>query len=65
MKKGTRLLFSLGITLASALLMFYMFIPAINIHSVGFWMYVIILLTIFGVINFGTGLFSIKRKTYN
>ena len=65
MKKGKRLLLSLGITLVSALLMFYLFIPAINLHSIGFWMYIITLLTIFGVINFGTGIFSLKKKEFD
>ena len=65
MKKGIRLLFSLGITFVSGMVMFYLFLPALNIHSSSFWMFVIILLTIFGVINFGTGLFSIKKKEFN
>ena len=65
MKKGRRLLLSLGITLVSGLMMFYLFIPAINIHSIGFWMYIITLLTIFGIINFGTGIFSLKKKEFD
>lgn len=65
MKKGRRLLLSLGITLVSGLIMFYLFIPAINLHSVGFWMFVITLLTIFGIINFGTGIFSLKKKEFD
>ena len=65
MKKGMRLLLSLGITLISGLLMFYLFLPSINIHSSGFWMFVIVLLSIFGIINFGTGLFSIRKKEFN
>ena len=65
MKKGIRLLLSLGVTLLSGLIMFYIFIPALNIHSVGFWMFAIVLLIIFGVMNFGTGLFSIKKREFD
>ena len=45
--------------------MFYLFLPALNIHSIGFWMYVIVLLLIFGTINFGTGIFSLKKKEFD
>ena len=65
MKKSTRLLVSLGVTLLSGFIMFYIFLPPINIHSVSFWIYFIVLLTIFGVINFGTGIFSIKKKEFD
>lgn len=65
MKKGIRLLLSLGVTLLSGLIMFYIFLPALNIHSSSFWMFVIVLLTIFGIINFGTGLFSIRKKEFD
>jgi hypothetical protein len=65
MKKGIRLLFSIGITLLCGFVMFYLFLPALNIHSVGFWMYVIVLLLIFGILNFGTGLFSLKKKEFD
>ena len=65
MKKGIRLLVSLGVTLLSGLIMFYIFLPPINIHSVSFWFFFIVLLTIFGITNFGTGLFSIKKKEFD
>ena len=65
MKKGMRLLLSLGITLLSGLVLFYIFLPALNIHSSSFWMFVIVLLTIFGIINYGTGLFSIRKKEFD
>ena len=65
MKKGMRLLLSIGITLLSGFVMFYLFMPAINIHSYGFWMFVIVLLAIFGVINFGAGIFSIRKKQFD
>ena len=65
MKKGKRLLLSILATLVSGLILFYIFIPPINIHCVSFWMFVIALLTIFGIINFGTGIFSIKNREFN
>ena len=65
MKKGKRLFLSILITLISGLVLFYMFLPALNIHSGGFWFFVIILLGIFGVINYGTGLFSIRIKEFD
>ena len=65
MKKGKRLFISLLVTFISAFIMFYLFLPAINIHSVGFWFYLIILLSIFGIINFGTGIFSIRKREFD
>ncbi len=65
MKKKTRLLISVLVTLISGLVMFYIFLPPLNIHTVSFWFFVIVLLTIFGVINFGTGLFSIHKKEFD
>ena len=65
MKKQTRLLLSILITLLSGLVMFYVFLPPINIHVVGFWIYVIILLIIFGITNFGTGIVSIRKKEFD
>ena len=65
MKKSKRLIISILVTLLSAFVLFYVFLPPINIHSSSFWMFVIVLLLIFGVINFGTGIFSIKNKEFN
>ena len=65
MKKGKRLFISILVTLVSALVMFYVFLPPINIHSVSFWLYVIVLLIIFGVINFGTGILSIRKREFD
>lgn len=65
MKKSKRLIISILVTIVSAFVMFYIFLPPINIHSASFWIFVIVLLTIFGVINFGTGLFSIKKKEFD
>ena len=65
MKRGKRLFFSLIVTLISGIVMFYIFLPALNMHSSGFWFFIIILLGIFGVINYGTGLFSIRIKEFD
>lgn len=65
MKKGTRLLVSILVTLLIGLVMFYIFLPALNFHTVGFWLFVIVLLIIFGMINFGTGIFSIRKKEFD
>ena len=65
MKKGKRLLISLLVTFICAFIMFYLFLPALNIHSIGFWLYVIVLLLIFGTINFGTGIFGIKNREFD
>ena len=65
MKKRNRLLLSIIVTLVSGLILFYIFIPPLNIHSVNFWMFVIVLLTIFGIMNFGTGIFSLKNKEFD
>ena len=65
MKKGKRLLLSVLITLLTGFIMFYVFLPALNIHSFGFCFYIIILLTVFGTINFGTGIFSLRKKEFD
>ncbi len=65
MKNWKRLLISLLVTIVSGFVLFYLFIPPLNIHNVSFWMYIIALLTIFGIINFGTGIYSLKTKEFN
>ena len=65
MKKGKRLFISILITLISAIVMFYIFLPPLNVHCIAFWFYIIVLLIIFGVINFGTGIFSIRKKGFD
>ena len=65
MKKSKRLIISILVTILSAFILFYVFLPPINIHSSSFWMFVIVLLLIFGVINFGTGIFSLKNKEFD
>lgn len=65
MKKKNRLFISLIITFLVAFLMYYLFLPALNIHSFGFWFYIIVLLSIFGTINFSTGIFGIRIKEFS
>ena len=65
MKRGKRLFISILVTFISGFIMFYLFLPALNIHDMGFWVYFIILLLIFGTINFGTGIFSIRKREFD
>ena len=65
MKRGKRLLISIIVTFIVGFVLFYVFLPPINIHSYGFWIYFIFLLGLFGVINFGTGIFSIRKKEFD
>ena len=62
MKKGKRLFISILITLICAFIMYYVFLPAINIHSFNFWFFVIVLSLVFGVINFGSNLFVVDKR---
>ena len=45
--------------------MYYLFLPPINFHSTGFWFFTIVLLLIFGFINFGTGVTGIRNKEFS
>ena len=65
MKKGKRLVYSILITLLVGFIIYYLFLPPINIHSDSFWFFVIILITFFGFINFGTGLRGIRTREFN
>ena len=65
MKKEKRLFLSIIITLVLGFILFYIFLPPINIHSFAFWFYIIILLSIFGIINFGTGIFNIRNNGFD
>ena len=65
MKFGKRLLGSIIVTFLSGFIMYYIFLPAINIHSFEFWFFVIILTLIFGTINFGSNIFAITKKGFD
>ena len=51
MKEGKfnykKLLLTIGVGLAAAFILFYVFLPAINIHSKGFWVYLSAVLAVF------------------
>lgn len=68
MEKTKRLLISIGVTLLVGFILFYLFLPPINIHSGAFWRFVIILSLLFGIMNFGVGilglLFNKDPKAY-
>ncbi len=53
-------LFSGLITLVVGFIMFYLFLPAINIHSLGFWVYLIFLIFIYAFSFFS--IFSLIKK---
>lgn len=65
MKRGKRLFLSLFITFISGFIMYYLFLPPINIHSGSFWFFVIVLSTIFGFINFGAGITGVRTREFN
>ena len=65
MKKGKRLISSILVTLIFGFILYYIFLPPINIHSFNFWFYAIILSLLFGVINFGKGILDIHKRTFD
>ena len=65
MKKGNRLFYSILITLLVGFVIYYLFLPPINIHSEAFWFFAIILITLFGFINFGAGITGIRTKEFD
>ncbi len=42
------------LTLILGAILYYVFLPPINIHSIGFWSYVIVLLIVYGVLSMST-----------
>jgi len=59
MSKAKRLLLSIGVTLLVGFILFYIFLPPINIHSGDFWRFFIVLTLLFGILNFGTGILGL------
>ena len=52
MKKNISILIvNIIITLIVAFVLFYLCLPSINIHNFGFWVYLIIVILVFGVLN--------------
>ena len=68
MSKTKRLLLSIGVTLLVGFILFYIFLPPINIHSGDFWKFFIFLTLLFGILNYGVGvlglLFNKDPKAY-
>ena len=62
MTKTKRLIISISVTLLVGFILFYLFLPPINIHSDAFWRYVIVLSLLFGILNFGTGIIGLIMK---
>ena len=65
MGKTKRFLLSIVVTLLVGLIIFYLILPPINIHSGLFWIYFIFLSLVFGIINFGTGILSLRKKEFD
>ena len=52
------------ITLIIAFIMFYIFLPSINITNIGFWIYLIAILFVYGFLNSFKGVFSNNRRMF-
>lgn len=55
----------ISITLVSSLLLFYLMLPAINMHDISFWIYLLIVFIIFfvsGIIDFHINNFPVINK---
>ncbi len=56
-----KIIISLLITLVVGFLSFYLFLPAINIHSLGFWIFVIYLLLIYSCIYYASSIGEVLK----
>ena len=65
MKNIKSYLISSGITLLVGFIMFYLFLPSLNIHNIGFWFYLIILISLFAFLNTFRGLFDRRVKFFD
>lgn len=65
MKNKKSYIISLLITLLVGFIMFYLFLPSLNIHSIGFWFYIIILVSLFAFLNTFRGLFDRRVKFFD
>lgn len=61
MKKNQILLVRIVLTLMLATIMYYLFLPAINIHSLGFWTYLITLIIFYNL----TGIFRLLELRHS
>ena len=55
-------LINILITLVVAFILFYLWLPSINITNIGFWFYLIIILLVYGFLNSFKGIFSITKN---
>ena len=62
MEKFKNYLISILVTLLVGFIMFYLFLPSLNIHNFGFWFYIIVLLLVFGFMNSFRGIINKKFK---
>ena len=65
MKNIKSYLISLGGTLLVGFIMFYLFLPSLNVTNIGFWFYLIILIGLFAFLNTFRGLFDKKVNFFD
>ena len=63
MKNFKITLLNILITSIVAFILFYLFLPSINITNIGFWFYVIIILLLYGFLNSFKGILNITKNT--
>ena len=52
------------ITLLVGFILFYLFLPSINIHNFGFWFYLMIIIFVYGFLNSFKGIMSKNKKMF-
>lgn len=62
MKKINLIVLNIVITLIVAFILFYVFLPSLNITNIGFWVYIIVLLLLYGFLNSFKGITHITRN---
>lgn len=50
-KKQSNIVINIIITMVSALIIYFFFLPALNLSSIGFWIYIVIIIGIFTVLS--------------
>lgn len=64
MKNIKMTIFNILITLLVAFILFYLFLPSINIHNFGFWFYLMILLFVYGFFNSFKGIMNKNKRIF-
>lgn len=62
MKNIKKYFINILLTLILGFILFYLFLPSLNIHNIGFWIYLIILISFYGIINAFYDLFDPNAK---